>query len=319
LRFSARHRWALGLGSAALLLGLAVRTNVGRALVKTYLPGLAPAANLAANPSAPALPESVFDCNPAPIPWIEPGTVVEREAPSDWSHLVIKNDTQVTAGEIKGDAERWIQLATLFALAVLADVEQDETTGNYYLSRLGLGWCEDVNGRSTVISTATSSQLGAKLDVMQSLSLGMREIDCDDNVRVIARSASSLFYDVKRVLAYDEGHLEGRLRHAILVHPRTGELAAFLWIVPAESKPPPQFLERLPPNWVTTFELQFRPSKGTLLSMPSPTDFAVRRVPECTERVPMTPALAELSLLAELTPVSARRLEAELRNYLGWR
>jgi len=319
LPLSVRQRWALGLGSAALLLGLAVRSHVGRALIKTYLPGWAPAATLAVKPSAPPLPESVFDCEPAPIPWIEPGTMVDREPPPDWSHLVIKNGTQVTAGDTGGDAEKWIRLATMFTLAVLADVELDETTRNYYLARLGLGWCDEVNGRSTVISTATYISLGAKLDVMQALSLGMREIDCDDNVRVIARSASSLFYDVKRVLAYDEGHLEGRLRHAILVHPRTGELAAFLWIVPAESKPPPTFLERLPPNLVTTFELQFRPSQGTLLSMPSPTDFAVRRVPECADRVPVTPPLAEVAQAAELTPETARRLEALLRSYLSWR
>lgn len=320
---SRRQRWALVAGcvvlAAALAGALGLRSTVGRALVKTYLPGWAPAAPVAEKPSAPPLPESVFDCEPAPIPWVEPGTVVDRGPPPDWSHLVIKNDTRVTSGETGGNAEMWNRMATLFALAVLADVGQDASTGNYYLARLGLGWCDQVNGQGTVISTATYGKLGAKLDALQVLSLGMREIDCDDNVRVIARSASTLFYDVKRVLAYGPEHLEGLLRHAIMVHPRTGELAAFLWVVPAAGQAPPEFLERLPPSFVTTFELQFRPSGGNLLSMPSPRDFAVRGVPECAERLPVTPDLAALALAAELNPDTARHLETLLRAYLGWR
>lgn len=319
---SRRQRWALAAGIVAVGLALvgvvAARTNVGRALVKTYLPGLAPAAAVAEKPTAPPLPESVFDCQPTPLPWVEPGTLIDRGPPPDWSHLVIKNDTRVTAGETGGNAEMWNRMATLFALAVLADVGQDAATGNHYLARLGLGWCDQVNGQGTVISTATYGKLGAKLDALQVLSLGMREIDCDDNARVIARSASTLFYDVKRVLAYGPEHLEGRLRHAIMVHPRSGELVALLWIVPAEGQPPPAFLERLPPSYVTTFELQFRPSGGNLLSMPSPQDFAVRGVPECAERVPVTPDLAAVALADELNPETARRLESLLRAALGW-
>lgn len=319
---SHRRRWALAAGVVAIGLALAgmmaARSNVGRALVKTFLPNWAAAASVAEKPAAPPLPESVFDCQSTAIPWVEPGTVVDRGPPPDWSHLIIKNDTRVTAGETGGKAELWNRTATLFALAVLADVGQDVTTQNHYLARLGLGWCEQVNGRSTVISTATYGKLGAKLDALQALSLGMREIDCDDNARVIARSASTLFYDVKRALAYGPEHLEGRLRHAILVHPRTGELAALLWIVPAPGQAPPAFLERLPPSYVTTFELQFRPSGGNLLSMPSPADFAVRGVPECAERVPVTPELAAVALADELHADTARRLESLLRAAFGW-
>lgn len=322
LPLSRRQRWALAAGAVAVGLALAgvvaARSNVGRALVKTFLPGWAPAAVVAEKPAAPPFPESVFDCQPTAVPWVEPGTVIDRGPPTDWSHLIIKNDTQVTAGETGGNAETWNRMATLFALAVLADVGQDTSTLNYYLARLGLGWCDQLNGRDTVISTATYGKLGAKLDALQVLSLGMREIDCDDNVRVIARSASTLFYDVKRVLAHGPAHIEGRLRHAILVHPRTGELAALLWIVPAEGQEPPAFLERLPPSYVTTFELQFRPSRGNLLSMPSPEDFAVRGVPVCAERVPVTPDLATVALAVELNADTAGRLESLLRAAFGW-
>lgn len=319
-----RRPW-LWIGSGLLLALIAMvllgsRSRVGRALVKTYLPALAPSAVVAAVEAVPPLPQSVFDCEPTPIAWIEPGTEVLDGPPQGWSHLVIKNDMQVTAGRLTEDAAVWNRMATLFSLAVLADVQRDPAQGNYYLARLAMGWCQPIDGHPRVISTATYQKLGAKLDPLEAVSLAMREVDCDDNTRVVARAAASLFYDVHRVLAYGERHLSGRLRHALLVYPRTGELAALMWIVPpAEIGPPEEgFLERLPASMVTTFELQFLPSQGNLLSMPSPDDFAVRGVPQGQTRIRVTPELARLVYREEFDGAAAVALERALRAELGW-
>lgn len=296
------------------------QTITGRALVRTYAPALSPAAPQAQRVAAVPLPESVFDCQPVPLPWLEPGTVVDDGPPQGWTHLVTKNDTQVVAGPTGPEVQAWHQLATRFPLAVLVEVDRDPRTQAAWLRRLGMGWCATIDGHDRVISARTHAQQRAGLSALEAFSLGLREVDNETHVRIVARSASTLIYDLERVLAYGTEHLVGRIRHGLLVHPQTGEFAALLWIVPPAEIPSPAqaFAERLPPNGLVTFELQFRQPARSGLLLPSPDDYAVVRLPRCAERFEIAPSYAQLAYTDQIDPEGARRIEHWLRGMLGW-
>lgn len=317
----ARRRWIVFSGVVAVALLIVItgsRTTVGRAVVRSYLPWLETTAPAPVKPIEPLWPESVFDCEPGVIGWIEPGTIIDDGPPEDWSHLVLKNATRVVAGERGKQAARWNQMAEMFSLALVADVGR---LGNdYFLARIGTGWCHPVNGHDTVISSTSRSKVGVKLPMMAALSLGVREVECDEKTRVMARSASTLIYEVERVLAFGDQHLSGHLRYAVLVHPHTGELAAYLWMVPpAEIEPPADaHLERLPPSCVTTFGLRYRPSRSGMLSMPAADDYAVATIPEGMSRLPIDDALLPLVYAPQFDQDRALALEARLRDDLGW-
>lgn len=316
-----RRRWivAAGIVLVVLLLVLAgSRTTVGRALVRTYLPWLTSSASAPAKAVEPPWPESVFNCEPATIGWVEPGTIIDRTPPDDWSHLVIRNDTRVVAGERGAQAERWNKLAEMFSLALLADVGRQED--HYFLARIATGWCHAIDGRETVITSATQAKLGAKLNALAAITLGIREVECDEHTRIVARSASTLVYDVERTLVFGEEHLSGHLRYALLVHPRTGELAAFLWIVPPAEVEAPESarIERLPPNFITTFALRFRAKGSGLLAMPAPDDYAVVDIPEGQSQLSITAAQRPVIYARTFDQSTALELEKLLRDAIGW-
>jgi len=318
-----RRRWlisALIVCSTLLIAGVASsRTTVGRAVVRSYLPSLVRVAVTPVETVDAPWPESVFNCEPTTIDWVEPGTIIDGEPPGDWSHLVLKNDTRVVAGERSKRSERWNQLAEMFSMALLADV--DRQGNNYILARVGTGWCLSIDGHETVISSSTRAKLGAPLSALAVLALRARENECEEETRIIARSASTLFYDVERTLVFEERHLTGHLRYALLAHPRTGDLAAFLWIVPPEEIEPAiaARIERLPPNFKTTFGLRFRRSSGGLLAMPRPDDYAVVDIPTGESQVPITASLRPVAYAPQLNQAQALELERVLRGELGWR
>lgn len=317
-----RRRVAMATIAAILtLVALAyfAQTTVGRALVRAYTPWLVPADAAPEKVAEVPWPESVFDCKPAPVLWIEPGTIVDNAPPADWSHLVMKNDTRVVAGETNRAAERWNKLAEMFSMAALADVGRK---GNeYFLARIGTGWCHPIDGHETVISSRTQSKQQAQLPALAVIALSVREIECDENTHIVARSASTLIYDVERAIAYGDEHLKGRIRYAILVHPHEGTLAAFAWIIPPKelSNPPAAAIERLPENFITTFELRFRPKGSGVLSMPGADDYAVIRIPPGESQIAITPELTPIACAESFDQPKAVALEQLLRAHLGWR
>ncbi|MBX3414770.1 MAG: hypothetical protein KF708_18930 [Pirellulales bacterium] len=317
-----RRRVAMAAIAAAIVLVaifLLARTTVGRAMVRTYAPWLVPAEAAPAKVAEVPWPESVFDCKPAPVLWVEPGTIVDQGPPADWSHLVMKNDTRVVAGETGKQAENWNKLAEMFSMAALADIGRKEN--EFFLARIGTGWCHPIDGHDTVISSRTQARQGAKLPALAAIALGVREIECDENTKIVARSASTLFYDVERAIAYGDEHLQARLRYAILVHPHEGKLVAFAWIVPPKEMqdPPAAAIQKLPESFITTFELRFRPKGSGALSMPGADDYAVLRVPQGELPIDVTPELQPIVYADAFDQEKALALEELLREHLGWR
>lgn len=296
-------------------------TNFGQALMRVYAPALAPVPGASRQSQRP-LPEFEFSVQSTPLSWIEPGTLLENGHPAGWTRLVIKNNMKIVAGATGAQARSWNELLSSFSLAVTARVAQSPNEqSQYVLEEVAMGWCREIGTASTVISSGTHQQLKAELTAMEAILLAMQELDCEQNIRVIARSAITMFYDVERHFVFDGQHKLATIRHAILVNPRTGSLSAFLWIVsPAENlSDGGQAIELLPNDFVTTFELRLKPAEGRILALPAPEDFAIMRLPSGHDQLPIDAALAELAFASSFTPQSARQLEKRLQHRLGWK
>lgn len=312
---------------AAVVTVLLTGTNGGQAFLRVYAPWLASRPQSADKPRPADLPASQFLEETELIPWVDPGLVIDAGPPQGWSHLVIKNNVRVankvaTDNAPKADSgESWNDLIGTFWLAIMANVRRlSREPTRYELEKVGMGWCRRVDGHDVTISTSTLRTQKVELSPVESLLLAMQELSCEQNMFIRARSSCTLIYDVQRYLVLDERHTQGQLRHAILVHPQTGELAAFYWIVPPTTVVAPKELtiDRLPPKFVTTYDLHYQPNSGRLKGMPSESDYATVGLPECAERHTVAEKHRQTFLAQQVSGTVARELEGALRGYLGW-
>ncbi len=320
-RRSSRRWRVLAFVAAAVLLIASLglfTTSIGQALLRAFVPGFG------VDVTSPAVvtdfPRDLeFDATRQPMPGITPGTVVNDGPPDDWSHMVLRNELTVVEADKPEMAETWGELLGRFSLAVLADVAPpSETVDHYTLGRIGMGWCCDIDGQTTVISTGTHAELGAGLSGLDAIILAMQEGECEKTVRIVARSAVTLIYDADQWIAYDGEHANSKMRVAIFVHPRTGQLAAFTWIVPAADRIAPggAVMCRLPANYIMAIPLRMR--SGNITGIPSPGDVAMLGLPDNLRTQPIDEPLQAAAHAQTLTPQSAEQIQAHLWNTLGW-
>src|SRR5262249_21194750 len=87
---------------------------------------------------------------------IEPGTVIEDQAPKGWSHLIVKNRSKVGAGDVGKMTDQTKYLASFLFSAIVADV-QPERQGDqvrYRLVKVGAGIGMKIRGKDTIITSA---------------------------------------------------------------------------------------------------------------------------------------------------------------------
>lgn len=315
------------LGLAAVLTGLLTGINGGQAFLRVYAPWLASRPQVAEKPRPADLPASQFLEETELIPWVDPGLIVDAGPPSGWSHLVIKNNVRVANKAESGNApkadtgESWNDLIGTFWLAIMANVRRlSREPTRYELEKIGMGWCRRVDGHDVTISTSTLRTQKVELSPVESLLLAMQELSCEQNMFIRARSSCTLIYDVQRYLVLDSRHTQGQLRHAILVHPQTGDLAAFYWIVPPTTVVAPKELtiDRLPPEFITTYDLHYQPNSGRLKGMPSESDYATVGLPDGADQHTVADENRQAFLAQQVNSTVARELEGALRAFLGW-
>ena len=72
------------------------------------------------------LPRSAIgetSATPTPIKLIAPGTTIGDEAPAPWTHLIVKSQPRVTAGDVEKVSSSQVRLAGLYFMATFARVE----------------------------------------------------------------------------------------------------------------------------------------------------------------------------------------------------
>ena len=100
--------------------------------------------------------------SPSPPDSLEPGTIVEKEAPKGWSRLVIKSLPRIRDDYKKGVPELTVEKASWMFTAFLANVVKDEN-GRYKFDKAGLGLGAKAKEKDTILTAETGRKLGGDL------------------------------------------------------------------------------------------------------------------------------------------------------------
>lgn len=248
---------------------------------------------------------------------IPPGTVVDQKAPEGWSHLVLKSLPRISPTHQHLVAPSTYQLASLVFTSMVARVERvpGSNPAHYVLGDIGLGLGTKVQGHHMVLSPETQAQLGANLGFQERIVLS----ECHKRqalARSVVRTQTMAVFDTHAVMIRDGRHRIAKVRYAILLDPRSGQIATLCWGVDIDGQGRPfasnTALEWLPPNKVDQLTLYVDPAQITL-GIPSGLAFAINQVPQGNSEIPLTSDLAFLTGSAKYTPQTAEELETQLR------
>jgi hypothetical protein len=264
-------------------------------------------------------PAAMVPFTPRPLSRIEPGTVITDRAPAGWSQLVIKSQPKVNRGDVAEVSKSTIELASLFFNAILVKVgKQDDATQRaggrprFGLERVAIGLGTRVDGKDTIISSATADKLGAKLGLIAGMVLSKSEEQLSQIVE-IARSPTMAIVDSPANWVRDGKHVPAVVRYAFLVDPRDGRAYTLVWLLDKQDDSyrlaaGPLVLMR--PNLVADCDMHVDASKFTL-GIPSADAFAVTRLPPGVQLAMPEPARV-VAALRRLTPALAHQLEVGL-------
>lgn len=170
----------------------------------------------------------------APFPgWIEPGTIVERSPPQNWSHVILVAYTRVGAGDVQEAPSMAVDIARRFSVAILANVGSKQQAGGteFFLDRVGIGIGTRINGKNTVISSSTHAALGAGLGLIERQVLSTTERDFVTGNRLVARTATMMVFDADVMLLVGGEHRPMVTRYALLVVRDTGQVGVLSWVL----------------------------------------------------------------------------------------
>jgi hypothetical protein len=271
-------------------------------------------------PQAPAAGNG-YDVTRRRLELIAPGTVLDRDAPKGWSHLIIKSHPRVAAGDVDQVSDHTVRLSSFLFTAIVARVQPDRGTGRppYHLSGLAVGLGTKVNGKDIILSPETQKRLGANLGLLARLVLSTAQERLHD-VHVVARSDTLALVDAPALMLRDGRHRPVMLRYALLVEAATGNLETLLWLIDLDAKggylgasgP----IEWLPPNKHEDCVLHVD-AKEFVLGTPTEKAFAMYRMPRGRKQLALPDDLKAAAGQAQLSAALAQELEAKLREALA--
>lgn len=247
---------------------------------------------------------------------LEPGTVVDAEPPPGWTHTVVKSVTFISGGDIATLPAFAIKSATLFRTMVLADVERDPGSGQFYLSRVGAGLGTPHQGKDTIISYDSLGSMGVELSTLDGLVLNRAEKALGRS-RLGARTPTFALYDTFVELADESGtHQPIILRYALMVDPATGSLRSAVWPMAEhpEARTPVETLSLLPDGYIFSCGIHVA-ARRIFGNLASSWRFAMMQMPT-GESVPMTESLQSLAN-KDPEDLDAKALESAVRETLG--
>ncbi|MCS6849616.1 MAG: hypothetical protein NZ700_00425 [Gemmataceae bacterium] len=263
-----------------------------------------------------AAPAAAYDVTPRRLARIEPGTVIGKEPPQGWTHLIIKSHPRLGAGDLNQVNSLTAQLSSFLFTAIVARVQAEPRTP-LRIAQVGIGLGTSINGRDTIISSDTQRQLGANLGFLARVVLSKSE-DRLEQVQLVARSNTMVVIDAPSLVARQGRHVPVTLRYALVLDPTNGRLDTLLWQLEGQgrggwaiSSP----LEWLPPNKIEDCVLHVDGNEFTL-GAPSEMAFAMVAMPKGHKQLPWTEPLQAVAATSRFAAESARSLEAQLREAL---
>lgn len=249
---------------------------------------------------------------------LTPGTHITgpRDLPSGWTHLVIKSVPRLVSGDLATLPAVARKTATLFRTVLLAEVRPAAgSKSTFVLRRMGMGLCTPVNGKDTVISSATLDTLHVPFGLIERAVLQKAEEELVRG-RVTVRTATFALFSAPTLEKTKTGHEAVLLRYALLVNPQTGTLQTLLWSQAADA-PRRKALERLtllPPGLIDDATVDVL-AERVLGAIPVSWSFAMAALPQ-GKSLRTSPAVRQWSLRDSITPAEATRLEVDLRAVL---
>jgi len=173
-----------------------------------------------------------YSVDARPIGLLPPGTVIDEQAPAGWSHLIVKSQPRVTAGDVGRVSRRQIQLAGLFFMATLASVERVEEGDSvrYRIARFASGIGTNIAGRDTIVTPNSIGRLGGDVGFLGGLVLDEMYQE-QQSVTVKLRSESTIVYDTPIVLRIDDENRSLVLRYCAALDPQNGNLETLAWLI----------------------------------------------------------------------------------------
>ncbi len=261
---------------------------------------------------------------PAPCPFsmwcravcerIPVGTVIGKEAPRDWTNLVLFATPTLREEDLRDVPKMATHYARMFKFTLLANVGQvnDGSKTTYNLLKVARGFAIDINGKETIVDSKNT--LGADLGLFGKRVLAENEAILDKDVYQVARTATMFVFDAQSVMQAGREHARMVMRHALLVEPATGRLQTLVWLLnktPTGYVPAERELQLLPPNMQEARLLHVLKERFTL-GIPSPDAFALVRIPQ-GKAVPYTLPLQQLATASAFARDQVFELETSLR------
>jgi hypothetical protein len=252
---------------------------------------------------------------------IPPGTVIGKEAPMGWNHLIIKSYSRPGAGDVKELSSIADHLTRLLFTAILADVQPDNRGSDakrYKLAKVAIGVGTRIGRKDTVITPDTQNRLGADLGLLAQIVLRKAQEKLGD-IAVVARSATFLVFDSPSFMVVDGKHKPIVLRYAVLVEERTGHLNTLVWALGREEDgryaEPIGAIQWLPPNLTGDCILHV---DGNEFSLGQPTEkaFAIISPPMGQKEIEISNELTPLIARPRFSSSTAAELEVKLRQAL---
>jgi hypothetical protein len=258
------------------------------------------------------------DTSPRPVTRLEAGLEITKDAaPEGWSHLLLYAIPRVASGDVQDLPRVFGRMAVMFKLTVVADVRRGGgRRGDYVLRDIGIGFAKEVGGREVVVTTASLAESSGLEGVITRRVLEGNE-KCLDEVLQVSRTPTMSIFDAEANMLRDGKHEKMVCRHAVLVSPRTGDVATCVWLL-AKDRNAYKLAERsmrlLPPGLHEDRELNVE-TDLFVLGVPTPDALALVELPEGDD-VRFTRELSAVAATKEFTPEISMDLEAALRGAL---
>jgi hypothetical protein len=287
------------------------------ALVVSAVATCGPAAG-AAEPGGGGSLAAYADVRPRPLAPIKPGTVVGKGPTAGWSHLVLLARSRLGTGDVDAVPRSAARYSGIFQLVVLANVRDANAADpgaqpSFYLEKVGIGGAIDIAGKAIV---ATSQQtFGKDLGFIGRRVFQESENMVASDIRQVARTRTMVVFDGSAFVLYNHKHRRMVVRYAVVVAPRDGRLATFVWLLGSDGKGgytrAEPTLQLLPAGMHEDRVLSVDGSKFTL-GIPAIDAFALARIPQGTP-VRFSEALATYGVVRRFDAEHALKLEAELQ------
>lgn len=290
--------------------------RIGRGLIGILAVGFLATAAFPQAGDAPAQ----FDVTPKQLTQITPGTVVDQGPPKGWSHLIIKSQPRVGAGDLKKVTNQVSQLSSLLFTTVVANVQQDPSGGpsQYRLTSLGIGMGTKIKGKDVIITPDTQRKLGADLGFFARIVLNesTRRIQ---EVLSVARSDHMALIDAPTLMLREGKHRPIVVRYALLVDGKTGRLDTLIWPIDRDERGAYLGLaggyEWLAPNKLEDCVLHVDGNEF-FAGAPTESAFAMNRFPQGQKQIAIPDEHKALAVKDRPSRELVAELEAKLRNVL---